>query len=53
VRAVILDRIDEVLACEALSHEPAKNIGEGDNDGIDLSGLHLGTESLEVHAFKP
>ena len=43
-----LDLLDEELAVEPLSHEPALHVGERDDDRVDRAVLDLGLQLVEA-----
>ena len=42
------DLLDEELAVEPLSHQPALHVGEGDDDRVDRARLHVGLQLVEA-----
>ncbi len=47
-RMLGLDLLDEELAVEPLSEQPALHVGEGDDDRVDLAARDLGLQLVEV-----
>ena len=44
----VADLLDEVLAVESFSHQATLHVGEGDDDGVDRSGLDLAGELVQA-----
>jgi hypothetical protein len=51
VRAAVGDVVEEVVGGEPLADEAAENVGEDDDNGVDVPGLDLRRQCFEVHAY--
>ena len=52
--AVLRDfALEEELPLDALAHEAALHVGEGDDDRVDRAALDLGSQLLQRHAGDP